>query len=113
MTTPRVLVAEDEGLIAEEIREHILGMGLAVAAVVSTGQQAIARAGDSAPDLALMDIRLRGTPDGVDAAVAIREQFNVPVIFITAHSDAGTIERAKRAAPLGYLIKPFTARELQ
>jgi len=75
-------------------------------------EEAIALAALHTPDLVLMDIRLRGRIDGITAASAIRQRDNVPVVFITAHSDPVTIERAKEAAPLGYLIKPFNDRDL-
>jgi signal transduction histidine kinase len=112
MSVPGVLVAEDEGILAEEISERITRMGLSVAAIVASGQAAIDRAAETTPDLVLMDIRLKGSIDGVTAARVIRDRLGIPVVFITAHSDAATIDRAKQADPLGYLIKPFTEQEL-
>ena len=109
----RILIAEDETLIAEELRERLQRMGLTVVTVVGSGEEAIARSGDCAPDLVLMDIRLRGDIDGIEAAAAIRERFDIPVIFLTAHSDKATIERAKHIEPLGYVLKPFAERELR
>jgi signal transduction histidine kinase len=87
-------------------------MGMSVVGTTGSGEEAIALADAHVPDLVLMDIRLRGGIDGISAASAIRERANVPVVFITAHADPTTIERAKRAAPLGYLIKPFNERDL-
>lgn len=113
MTRGRILIVEDEAVIAEELRDRLARMGLAIAAVAASGEEAIARAGDSSPDLVLMDIRLKGITDGIDAAAAIRDRFDVPVVFLTAHADRGTIERTKRVAPIGYLVKPFTTEELK
>jgi signal transduction histidine kinase len=113
MTRARILIAEDEALIAEELRERVGCMGHTVVAVVATGEEAVARAEDSAADLVLMDIRLQGTIDGVDAAAAIRHRLHLPVVFLTAHSDEPTVDRAKRTEPLGYLLKPFVASELR
>jgi signal transduction histidine kinase len=111
--TPRVLIVEDQGVIAEELSERLTRMGLVVTGMTASGSDAVARAGADLPDLVLMDIRLNGNIDGVDAAIAIRERFDVPVIFLTAHADAATLERAKAASPLGYLIKPFTEDDLR
>jgi PAS domain S-box-containing protein len=108
----RVLIAEDESLIAEELQDRLNRMGLTVAAVVASGEDAIARARELLPDLVLMDIRLKGHLDGIEAAACLREQFNIPVIYLTAHSDDATINRAKRTGPVGYLLKPFAEREL-
>ena len=112
MTPPRILIVEDEAILIEELRERLDAMGMTVAAVAYSGESAIARAADSAPDLVLMDIRLKGKVDGIEAAASIRERFDLPVVFLTAHSDAATLTRAKAAAPLAYLTKPFTGQTL-
>jgi len=112
MTQARILIVEDDAVLAEELAHRVSRMGMAVVGTTGSGQEAIALAGAQLPDLVLMDIRLRGGIDGIAAASAIRERYNVPVVFITAHSDPATIERAKEAAPLGYLIKPFNERDL-
>jgi two-component system cell cycle sensor histidine kinase/response regulator CckA len=113
MTPARILIVEDEGVIAEELSERLTRMGLVVAGMTASGDDAVIRAGASSPDLVLMDIRLKGKIDGVDAAIAIRERYDVPVIFLTSHADTATLERAKVASPLGYLIKPFTEDDLR
>ena len=115
LTGSRVLVAEDEILIAEELRERLISMGIQVVATVATGEEAIARAEAEAAmlSLVLMDVRLKGAIDGIDAAAAISDRCNVPVVFLTAHSDDGTIDRAKRVSPYGYILKPFHERELK
>jgi signal transduction histidine kinase len=112
MTQARILIVEDEALLAEELALRVSRMGMTVVGTTGSGHEAVTLAGAQAPDLVLMDIRLRGGTDGITAASAIRERFGVPVVFITAYSDQATIERAKEAAPLGYLIKPFNERDL-
>ena len=100
-------------MIAEELRGHIERVGLTVTAVVRSGEDAIARAEDTFPDLVLMDVQLKGRVDGFAAASAIRERFDIPVIYLTALSDDGTVERAEQTSPLGYLLKPVAEKELQ
>jgi CheY-like chemotaxis protein len=113
MTPARILIAEDESLIAEELRERTERMGLTVTDVVRSGEEAIARAAETLPDLVLMDIQLKGRVDGTAAASAIRECFDIPVIYLTALSDDVTVERAEKTFPLGYLLKPVTEKALQ
>lgn len=108
----RVLVVEDEHLVALDIQLRLARMGY-VPVVAFTGADALARAGEEAFDLVLMDIRLRGTMDGIDAAAAIRASYDVPVIYLTAYADNPTVERARMTEPYGYLLKPFQDRELK
>ncbi|HTV01766.1 MAG TPA: response regulator [Luteitalea sp.] len=110
---PRVLIAEDEGLLAEELKHRLTRLGAEVVGTVATGEDAIALAGLTAPQVAFMDIRLKGDMDGIEAAAAIGDRFEVPVVFLTAHADDGTISRAKRVRPYGYLLKPINERELK
>ena len=107
MRDQRILVVEDEVLIAEEIRERLTTEGFTVVAVADTGAAAIALAVEERPDLVLMDIRLKGPMDGVEAAEAIYERCGVPVVYLTAHSDQATLQRAKTRAAFGYVLKPF------
>ena len=95
------------------MRNILEGIGLIVAGVVASGEDAIARAEETSPDLVLMDIRLRGNLDGIEAAGTIQDRFDIPVIYLTAHSDDATVNRAKRTGPFGYLLKPFSGRELR
>ncbi|MBI3824255.1 MAG: response regulator [Planctomycetes bacterium] len=115
-TTPgaelRILVVEDETLIAEEIRDRLTRLHFRVVAVVDTGAAAIQAAAELVPDLVLMDIRLKGAMDGIEAATQIRANLPIPVVFLTAHSDHATLQRAKDAAPFGYILKPFHERDL-
>ena len=108
-----VLVVEDERLIARDIQNSLEKLGYRVPATAATGEDAVKLAGEKSPDLVLMDITLKGNMDGVDAAAAIHSKFDIPVIFLTAHADKATVERAKISEPYGYLLKPFEERELQ
>jgi len=113
MNQARILVVEDEAIVAMEIEERLTAMGYTVAGSVSSGEQALNIAGEQRPELVLMDIRLQGDMDGITAAEEIRKRFHQPVIFLTAYSEDSTLERAKRAEPYGYLLKPFDDRELK
>jgi two-component system, cell cycle sensor histidine kinase and response regulator CckA len=107
---PRVLVVEDEGLIAHDISNRLEALGHVVIGTVGTAEDAVRRAGEA--DLVLMDIRLDGPADGVEAATQIRDRYQVPVVFLTAHADRSTLERAKRADPFGYIVKPLAPAAL-
>jgi two-component system cell cycle sensor histidine kinase/response regulator CckA len=106
----KVLVVEDEGLIALDIAGRLEALGHEVVATVGTAQEALEKAAGA--DLVLMDIRLDGTVDGIEAASLIRERYHLPVIFLTAHADRATLDRAKLAGPCGYIVKPLTAASL-
>ena len=108
----RILIVEDERITAEDLRDILTDLGYTVTASVSSGAEAIARAEDTTPDLALMDIRIKGDMDGTETARILRERFNIPVIYLTAHADSATVSRAKTAEPLGYITKPFQEAEL-
>ena len=108
----RILIVEDERITAEDLRDILTDLGYTVTASVSNGTDAITQAEETKPDLALMDIRIRGEMDGTETARILRERFNVPVIYLTAHADTATVSRAKFAEPLGYITKPFQEAEL-
>jgi two-component system cell cycle sensor histidine kinase/response regulator CckA len=108
----RVLVVEDEALIAEELKDRLTRLGAAVVGTADTADTAVATAIRARPDIVLMDIRLHGQRDGIAAADDIRRAIDVPVVFLTSHSDRATLERAKQAEPFGYVLKPFDEREL-
>jgi PAS domain S-box-containing protein len=103
---------EDEDIIAMDLENKLKGMGYAVAALASSGQEAVRKAAALQPDLVLMDIRLKGAVDGVAAAHQIRAQYDIPVIYLTAHADDYTLHRAKKTEPVGYILKPFEDKEL-
>ena len=103
----RVMIVEDEGLIAEDIALQLKDSGYAVECIAASGEEALAHLDTSLPDLVLMDIRLKGELDGIDTAMRIRTAHRLPVIMLTAHADSDTVARAKHAEPAGYLVKPF------
>lgn len=109
----RILVVEDEIIVARDIEQQLHQMGYLCAGRVSNGEAAIALARQERPDLVLMDIRLPGAIDGIEAARIIRTELGLPVVFLTAFAVADTITRAKQAQPFGYITKPFSAPELQ
>src|SRR5579863_336828 len=110
---PRALIVEDEILIAEELKERLALLGFSVIAAVDSAEEGIAIATRERPDLVLMDIRLKGKKDGVQAAEEIHRQLDVPVVYLTAYSDRLTVDRAKRSQYDGFILKPFRASELQ
>ncbi|MDY3554943.1 response regulator [Gemmata sp. JC717] len=109
----RILIVEDERIPAADLELRLTALGYEVVGSVATGADALRLAGERAPDLVLMDIRLRGDLDGIDAADRVRAEHFVPVVFLTAHSDDETLTRARVAEPYGYLLKPFQERELR
>jgi signal transduction histidine kinase len=109
----RVLVVEDERIVALDLATTLRRLGYTVEGPVDTGERAIDTARASRPDLVLMDIRLRGEMDGVAAAERIGAETGAPIVFLTAHSDNETLERAKVAAPYSYLVKPFRQDDLR
>ena len=108
----RILIVEDERITAEDLEEVLKDLGYQVSAVVSSGEEAIREAERNRPDLVLMDIRIKGEMDGTEAARLLRERFDVPVVYLTAHADRDTLDRAKQSRPLGYIVKPFHEAEL-
>ncbi|HKI73910.1 MAG TPA: EAL domain-containing protein, partial [Pseudomonadales bacterium] len=113
MSRKSLLIVEDEVLVARDIKARLVRMGYDVIDMASKGAEAIEKALRLKPDLVLMDINLRDEIDGVEAAIRIREQYDVPVIFCTAYSNEDTLERAKISEPYGYVLKPFDNRELE
>lgn len=107
------MIVEDETLIAEELRERLSLLGFSVIAAVDSAEEGIAIATRECPDLVLMDIRLNGKKDGVQAAEEIHQQVDVPVVYLTAYSDRLTVDRARGTEYDGFVLKPFRARELQ
>ena len=107
MAKARIMVVEDDRIVARDIREQLGRIGHSVIAVAHTGEAAVDLAVAEKPDLILMDIRLDGSMDGIDAAQLIRTQCQIPVVFLTAYADDETVRRASRAEPFGYLLKPF------
>lgn len=113
MNDTRIMIVEDERIVARDLQFRLQGLGYQVAAMASEGHDAINKAGSSRPNLVLMDIRLENGMDGIEAAEQIRNQLDIPVVFLTAYADQATLARAKITEPFGYILKPFEERELQ
>jgi PAS domain S-box-containing protein len=107
MNKPRILIVEDDSLVAFDLQRIILGLGYEVTGMVALGREAIAIAAAQAPDAVLMDISLQGSLDGIETARLIKEQSDIPIIYVTAYADSKTLQRAKLADPFGYVLKPF------
>ncbi len=109
----RILIVEDEKIVAMDMRHNLLGMGYEVAAMAATGEEAVEAAVNEKPDLVLMDIFLAGKMNGIEAARLIQEHHDVPIVYVTAHSDEKTFKEAKLTGPFGYVIKPFEDKDLR
>ncbi len=112
MSNERVLIVEDEKIIALDLQRRLERFGYLVIDMASDGEDAVQKAKDLRPDIILMDIMLSGETDGIEAAKIIKTDLRIPVIFLTAYADEKTLERAKEAEPFGYILKPFKEREL-
>lgn len=110
---PRALIVEDEFLIAEGLRVQLQSMGLDVCDVATTAESAVELAQKHRPDLVLMDVRLDGEKDGVDAAMEIHRSMKTPVIFLTGSREDMTIARINEDHPAGVLFKPVSPLQLQ
>ncbi|MBD0266422.1 MAG: response regulator, partial [Tolypothrix sp. T3-bin4] len=104
--TVRVLVVEDEYILALNLQENLEALGYTVLDIADTGETAIEKATELRPNLILMDIRLRGDMDGIQASEQIWQNLQIPVIYVTGHSDKSTVERATLTSPFGYILKP-------
>jgi len=113
MSLATILVVEDEAIIADDIRRTLIRFGYDVPLVASTGRAALEAAASFKPQLVLMDIKLKGAMDGIEAASAIQREHDVPIVYLTSHSDDATLARAMQTAPSGYVLKPFDERELR
>ncbi len=112
VSNARIIIAEDEPIIAMDTQDSLISLGYDVLAVVETGEEVIQKAREINPDLILMDIVLAGDIDGIEASKQIRDTMDIPVIFITAHSTEQIIQRARDAEPYGYLVKPIGKNDL-
>jgi signal transduction histidine kinase len=108
----RILIVEDEGIVARDLQTSLEALGHVVCGTSATGPDAVRQARTERPDVVLMDIRLRGEMDGIEAARRIRQERDVPVVFLTAYADQDTLERAADVGPYGYVLKPFEEQEL-
>jgi CheY-like chemotaxis protein len=112
-TGPTVLVVEDEAIVAADLELRLERLGYNPIGSAASGEEAIALIEAAPPHLALLDIHLKGAMDGIALASVLRNEFRVPVVFLTGNADAATLERAKVAESFGYLLKPFDERLLQ
>lgn len=113
MTNEKIMIVEDEKIVALDIKDSLEQFGYSVPCMASSGEEAICFVDDCSPDLILMDIVLKGKIDGIDAAKAIRQDHDIPIIYLTAYSDEKTLQRAKLTEPFGHILKPFAERELR
>jgi two-component system response regulator LytT len=109
----RILVVEDEAIVRKDIEQTLRKLGHEVAGAVAEGRDAIDKAAEEKPDVVLMDIMLKGDMSGIEAAMIIRGELGLPVIFLTAYSDEATLSRARIAEPYGYIVKPYKAIDMQ
>jgi two-component system, response regulator PdtaR len=112
MTAARILVVEDEGVVALQVRTTLEQHGFIVTGTCASADEAMTSVAADPPDLVLMDMKLQGPRDGIATAAAIREAHRIPIVYLTAHSGGETVERARATEPYGYLLKPFNPQEL-
>lgn len=112
MGNAKIMIVEDEKIVAMEIQSRLESFGYTVTALASSGEEALKKVEENFPDLVLMDIVLKGDIDGIETAEKIRARFDIPIVFLTAYADEHTLQRAKITAPFGYILKPFEEREL-
>ena len=108
-----ILVVEDERVVAKDIQRTLTALGYRVVGLAHSGEEAIVKARELSPELVLMDIRMPGPMDGIDAAHVIKEELDFPVVYLTAFSDVETLNRVKLSGQFGYLLKPFKEAELR
>ncbi len=112
MNSKKILIVEDELIIAGDLQHELEAAGFRVTGTATSGEEALELVARETPDLVLMDIILQGNMNGVETASILKERYNIPVIFLTAYADSFTFDRAKELLPFGYILKPFQAREL-
>ncbi len=113
MKGKRILIVEDERIVAEDLKSFLTKMGYAVTGIAASGEETIRNVELQRPDLVLMDIRIQGPQDGIEVAEHLYAEYNVPVSYLTAFADAPTLDRAKVTMPFGYILKPFETQSLQ
>lgn len=112
MPEAKILIAEDEAIVALDLRMQLQAAGYAIVAVVKSGEAAVDQASQVRPDLIMMDIHLKGKMDGIEAASAIVTRLDIPVIFVSALVDKETMARAETVKYSGYVVKPFSREKL-
>lgn len=109
----RIYIMEDECIVAEDIAIRLTDLGYEIVGIHACAEDALTTISQARPDLVLMDIHLQGDMDGITLAQELRQQYRIPVVFLTAYAEAATFQRAKSAEPFGYVLKPFEDRELE
>lgn len=112
MSKASIMIVEDKFIVAQDIAMSLRKLGYTVAGIAASGLEAIEKAGATHPSLILMDIHLKGDMDGIDAAAKLQGELNIPIVYLTAHSDEATLERASATQPCGFLLKPYDERQL-
>jgi PAS domain S-box-containing protein len=113
MSRATLLIVEDEEIVVADLASKLDRLGYSVSGSTARGEEAVSLARQSRPDLVLMDIQLKGRMDGIEAAEQLRRECDLPVVYLTAHSDRTTLQRAKLTEPFGYILKPFEELELE
>ena len=113
MQKTRVMVVEDESIVAKNIQTRLKQLGYIVPVTVSSGEEALEKIESVRPHIVLMDVVLDGEMDGIQTAEVIYNKYRTPVVYLTAYADDETLERAKRSTPFGYIVKPFEVKELK
>ncbi|MFH0968538.1 MAG: response regulator [Methanobacteriota archaeon] len=108
-----ILIVEDDDIIARVVDWRLKNLGYGVCGRASTNAEAMELVSNKNPDLVLMDINIKGDIDGIETAKMIKQEYNIPVVFVTSHSDGITIERAKESNPDGFILKPFDDNDLR
>lgn len=108
----RILIVEDELLIAEDLKDILEELGYEVCGIAVSAREALALIEEKSPDLALLDIQIKGGKDGIELAADINDQYHLPFIMLTSHADMQTLSRAKEVHPYGYLVKPFHEKDI-
>jgi len=112
MAATKILIVEDEAVVSLDINRRLEKMGYQVLGQVASGEEALEMAQQDSPNVVLMDINLQGEMDGIETATQLYQNYNIPVIYLTAYAGDSTLERAKESKPFGYILKPFKEREL-
>jgi DNA-binding LytR/AlgR family response regulator len=112
-TLVKILVVEDEMLIGAKISMQLTGMGYEVTGILPRGEEALLHVQENKPDIVLLDIQLKGKLDGIETALQLQQQFDIPVIYLTANSDEATFNRAKHSRPYAFISKPYKQLDLQ
>src|SRR4051794_37294463 len=112
MASARILLVEDERIVALHLRQQLAKMGYTVAAIAASGAEALRQIEAQRPEIVLMDIHIEGPIDGIETTARIAPELQVPVIYLTAYAEETTLERASATKPYGYVLKPFSEREL-